>query len=186
MGYLGLGDLDSSDFNSTKYPGICKPSNVSSLATFKKLQSQLNRVASMKGVPTIAVDGDIGPGSLRLFASMQSTLVAFLNVGDVTSAIKIAGVSSSSCSSLALVADVVGDAAQKYADSLGAPTTVASPTPAKASTLVLPNGIEKPAPAGADMMAAWTNASTEMKIAFVAVMGGIGYYLYKGSKKRRH
>ncbi len=36
--YEALGELAPADWNSTKYPGTCKPSNFEALAIFKELQ----------------------------------------------------------------------------------------------------------------------------------------------------
>ena len=186
MGYVGMGDLASSEFNSTKYPGICKPSTVSALATFKRLQTQLNRVASVKGIATIAIDGDVGPGTMSLFGKLQASLITYAtSEQNLAGAVKVGTVLPSSCASLAMVSDVVGDIADSYADSLRAPERPPSPPATRPPVLVMPDGSEKAPPVGADLLTAWESQSTVMKIAMVGVLGGLGYYLYKGSKRRR-
>lgn len=185
MGYMPMGDVASSEFNATKYPGVCKPSTVSALATFKRLQTQLNRIAAAKSIPTIAIDGDIGPGTVTLFGKVQADLVAYAtSTMNLAGSVKIAVVTSS-CTALASVADIVGDVADQYATSIKAPLNPPSPTPTKPPTLVLPSGAEVPPPAGAGLLTAFTSASDTMKIAMIAVAGGVGYYLLKGRKHRR-
>ena len=186
MGYVGMGDLASSEFNSTKYPGICKPSTVSALATFKRLQTQLNRCASVKGIATIAIDGDIGPGTMSMFGKLQTSLITYATKEqNLAGAVKVGTVRPASCASLAMVSDVVGDIADDYANSMRAPEKPPSPPATRPPVLVMPDGSEKAPPAGADLLTAWESASTPVKVAMVAALGGIGYYLYKSSKRGR-
>lgn len=186
MGYIGMGDVASSEFNSTKYPGVCKPSTWNALRIFERLQTQLNRVASVKGIATIAIDKDIGPGTLALFFKVQPSLIVYATDNmKLAEAAKIGTVLKTSCSSLAAVADVVGDIAEGLANMLKAPAKPPSPPPLKPPTLVMPDGTEKAPPVGADLLTAWEQASMPVKLATVGVLGGIGYYLYKGSKRRR-
>lgn len=157
-------------FNSTKYPGVCKPSNERTLAMFKDLQSQLNRVAQAKGIPKIAVDGDIGPGTIKL----------------MTSAAMIAA--GTGCSSVASAAVPFTGAARVIADAAGAPATVVSPAPARPSTLVSATGAEVLAPApgyGGSLVDSWNQLSMPMRIAALGALGGLGYYVYKSSSKKK-
>lgn len=186
MSYLPMGDVSSDSFNSTKYPGICKPSNVSTLATFKRCQTQMNRVASVKGIPTIAVDGDIGPGTVSLFSKIKPDLAlhatAIFNVG---AAAKITA-TSASCSAIASIADVIADIADTYADYLKAPTNPPAPKPTKPPVLVdSKTGIEKPAPMGAGLFAAWEASSTTTKVAALAVAGGLVFVALGGKALKR-
>ena len=66
MTYLPtMGDLaEPISFNNTKYPGVCKPTNGTTLQLVYDLQNQCNRIAKMKGGKIIAPDGDIGPATL--------------------------------------------------------------------------------------------------------------------------
>jgi lysozyme family protein len=186
MGYTPMGDIASDQFNSTKYPGVCKPSTITALAAFKRLQTQLNRVAFAKGLSTIAVDGDIGAGTVSLVNKLAPALISdATNKMNLVGAAKVGTSTISGCVSLAGVADVVADVAESYAGTLKAPEKAPAPTPVRPPTLVNAAGAETPAPAGAEILTAFTSASTTMKLAMVAVVGGIGYYLYKGKRRRR-
>src|SRR5262245_6418938 len=150
MGYISMGDVATDSFNSTKYPGVCKPSTVATLAVFKRLQAQLNRVASVKGIATIAVDGDVGAGTVGLYASLKSALISYASSSkDISFA--FAGVAQltaagGSCTSIASVADVIADVADAYADSLGASASPPAPKPIAPPTLVSKTGVETAPP----------------------------------------
>lgn len=157
------------NFNSTKYAGVCKPSDVRTLSRFRDLQSQLNRVAQVKGLTKIAVDGDIGPATIKLMTS----------AGMVPA--------GTGCSTIAAGAVAFTGLAKTIADAGGAPANVAGPI-AKPSTLVSATGQETLAPAspyGGSLLESFNALSTPMKIAAVGVAGGLGYYLYKSTKKKR-
>lgn len=186
MSYIAMGDMASSDFNSTKYPGISKPSNVNALAQFKAMQTQLSRVATVTGNSPIASDGDIGPGTVTLYKAVAPQLEGWATANmDVSDMAKLVLAVAGNIP-LATYADVVTEAARGYADSKGAAGTPPAPKPTKPPVLVSPDGIETPAPAmTADLLAAWKGTSTPMKVAAVAVLGGIGYMLLKKPKGKR-
>jgi hypothetical protein len=176
MTYFPMGDVASTDFNSTKYPGVCKPSTTDALATFRRMQTQLDRVATVKGLPLIAVDGDIGPGTIGLFSKLKQEIVSYAMANqDVAASTKIA--LATSCAQVASVADVIANEAESYADSLNAPSKPASPPPAKPPTLVLQTGQEVPAPMSADILEAFKNIGTTGMLAIGAAMLGIGFLL---------
>lgn len=181
-----MGDMASSDFNATKYAGISKPSNVNALAQFKAMQTQLNRVASVTGNSPIAADGDIGGGTVTLYKAVLPHLVTYAAVEMTGSdTVKLNSAAAGNVP-LATYADIVTDAARGFADANKAPSTPPAPKPAKPPVLVSPAGIETPAPAAAaDLLAAWKGTSTTMKIAAVAVLGGIGFMLLKKPKGKR-
>jgi hypothetical protein len=184
MGYLPMGDVASSEYNATKYPGVVKPSTFDALATFKNLQNQLNRVAAVSGNKPIAVDGDIGPGTVTLYAAVKPHLATYAAVeASGADATKIGA--AGTATEIAQYADVIAEVASKYANSKGAPTTVPGPAPVKPPTLVSATGIETAAPAGADLLAAWKGVSTPMKLAGAAVLAGIGYFMFFDKKRRR-
>jgi len=152
-------------YNSTKYPGTCKPSNTYTLNLFKALQSQLNRVAQLQGLSKISTDGDIGPGTVSL---------ASRAIG-----------APSSCTAIA--ANVAGytQQAKIMADTGGAPSSVSAPPQTKPSTIVdAITGMESPAPSGiaASLTGLWDGLTPAGKIGAVGILGGIGYYLYKKAK----
>jgi hypothetical protein len=161
--------ISSADFNSTAKPGVCKATNITALNYVKELQRQLNRVAQVKGFSKIAADGEIGPGSLALFAKVQGAAGS-----------QVMG-SPSSCMGVAPDADVLSAQVQGYADSLGAPAKASSAIALKAPTIIKPNGQEV---AEAGMMAAFGQLPTLEQLAVVGVLGGIGYLLFTGKKRR--
>lgn len=153
-------------FNSTKVPGVCKPMDFKTLAVFEDLQSQLNRVAHAKGLPKIAVDGDIGTGTTGLM----------VKVGMASAGI--------TCTAVAVAAGAFAAQAKQLADQLGAPAKVSGPPPIKPPSILDPNTLlEIPAPSGG-IAASFANLSTAGKLAAVVALGGIGYFLI-GSKKKK-
>lgn len=106
-------------YNATKYKaqGIVKPSDLYTLATFRELQTQLNRLAGAKGSAKVATDGDIGPKTLALAKKL----------GVVPA--------STTPTQLAAQADVLGLKARGMADDAAAPPAVA-PAPTAAAVLV--------------------------------------------------
>lgn len=185
MSYISMGDMASSDFNATKYAGISKPSNVNALAQFKAMQTQLNRVAAATGKTVYAADGDIGTDTVALYKSVMAPIIAWAS-GEMSGSdvVKLNAASGGNVP-LATYADIVTDAARGYADENQLPAKPPAPKPTKPPVLVSPNGVETPAPAMAtDLLAAWKGTSTPIKIAAVAVLGGIGYMLIKKPKRR--
>lgn len=186
MGYMSMGDISSDNFNSTKYPGVCKPSNVSTLATFKRMQTQMNRVAAVKGFKTIAIDGDVGPGTLGLFKMVQAFIVQHaLDNGDFAAASKISSAPSSSCTAVAMIADVIANEADSLASELNAPANPPAPQPTKPPVLVSSTGIETKVPAGASLLTAWESAPAATKYLALAVLGGIGYFTLVKKPRRK-
>lgn len=165
MGYLsGLGDIALGDFVNRS--GNCKPTNFETLAKFKELQTQLNRAAHAKGLPKIAVDGDIGPGTLALMAKL--------------------GVSAAtSCATVAPIAEALAVQMRETADNAGVPTKVSSPAPPVAPSIVnATTGAITPQPTSASIMDAFNRMGTTELIIAAAVLGGGAYFLL-GKKKRR-
>jgi hypothetical protein len=161
--------LTAAECHATKFPGVCKPTNQAALNIFFELQRQLNRVAKAKGLSLIAVDGDIGPGTLKLVNA--SGITAMTGVG---------------CQGVALVADMLAAKAKAVADAAGMPATVAGPAPAKPPSFVTPSGalVNVAAPASASLIDSVKNLGTPM----LAVLGigviGIGYLLLRKPKAK--
>ncbi len=171
--YLSMGDSGAEPgvtWNSTKIPGVCKPSDFSTLAKFKALQEQINRLAQVKGTPKIAVDGDLGAGTVSAYN-------------------KAMGTGLSSCSQLAGAVSAFTAQVRMAADSAGAPSRVSGPAPTTAPSIVTPAGslVVAPPGAGNPMAASVYDAFGSLggigKIAALGIAGGIGYLLLK--KKRR-
>lgn len=158
-------------FNSTKYPGICKPSNVGTLAAFKNLQTQINRAAAAKGITTrIAVDGDVGSGTTSLLARVLSLSP------------------TPACTTIASAAPAYAGMCAAIATAAGVAATVPSPAPTTAPTLVLQDGTVQAAPPSGlstNLLASWQQLSTPMKIAGVGTLAALGFVVAKKLKKGR-
>ncbi len=165
--YLGsaMGDVSATDFVSRS--GVCKPTNFETLTKFKALQKQLNRAATGAGLQTIAVDGDIGPGTVKLLALVQ-------------------GGAQMSCSAIAIAAEGLTPQLKSIADQAGVPASVSSPKPAAPLPAVVnaTTGVLTPQPATASVLDAFNRLSSTEKLLAVAVIGG-GAYVLLGKKKRR-
>lgn len=192
MGYT-LGSIATSSFNSTKYPGVCKPSTTATLAAFKELQQQLNRVASVKGLPKIAVDGDVGPGTINLAAYVKAVAAADASgsgdLADVANDV-VSIIDTSSCTSLASAADDVAANVQMYATALGANTSVPAPINTSSTVLVSSTGAETKVSSGAANAAAsaadaFTALGTTTQLMVVGALGVAGWIMFGGKKPRK-
>lgn len=165
MTYFPMGTIDASNFNSTKYPGVCKPMNVDTLNQVVDMQQQLNRVAQQKGVAKIAPDGDIGPATVALVNKVKEIVL------DLTTP-------SSTCSQVASNADLIANNARMFADTAGVPATVAAPAPPKPPSFITPAGgeISVPGAGGASASLLDGMSTTTMILLGVAVVGA-GYFL---------
>lgn len=181
MAYLQLGDVPTSSFNSTSFPGVCKPSDTATLAIFKNLQAQLNRVAQGAGISKISVDGDIGNDTLMLL----SAIGAFLAQGGVSADPArniLMQASSQGCVGVATQADTLGAAAQGVADQMSVPPKVSQPS-SGSSTLVSSGGtvthVSTPTPASASISDALAGMDTTTLLALAAGAGAIIYFTGK-------
>jgi len=177
MTYLPtMGSIDASNFNSTKYPGICKPTNRPTLDSIVEMQNQLNRVAQKLYVTKIAPDGDVGPATVGLFGKVR----------------KIAPVLApmSNCIDVAQNADLIADAARAFANMAGVPATVSAPKPSRPpSFLNAATGADIAVPnAGGGGGASLTDAFKGMSTTTMAVLGAVavavGYFLTRGKMKK--
>lgn len=186
MGYIGMGDVASSGFNSTKYPGICKPSTDAVRQTFRRMQTQLNRVAAAKSIPTTAIDGDIGPGTLSIFGKLQPDLITHATKNmDLAAAAKIGTTVPSSCSSVASIADVIANVADSLASELKAPSSPPAPKPIAPPMLVMPDGTEKTPSKVADIIGTFQSASPVTQMAGIGIVGGILYFAFMRKRTKR-
>lgn len=162
--------ISMSDFKVVA--GGCKPMNFPALAYAKNLQMQLNRVASVKGLGKIGVDGEIGNGTLGLLRKVQALTSDV--AGDTSSCIYVAG-----------DADVIGDQVMQYANSIGAPLTVTAPA-SKAASIATKSGltINQPSANGASVLDAFGGMSGGQKVMFVGMIGGVGYLAFFRKKKK--
>lgn len=153
--------------------GVCKPRNFTTLNAVKAYQSQLNRVAQVKGFGKITADGDVGPGTLQLHKKVQSVSSGSV-MGD-----------PSSCMGVAPDVDVLADQVKQLADKLGAPATVDQAT--VSGSIINKQGIEKKPPGASvagDLIGSFNGLSTIQKIAVVGAIGGIAVLLIGGKKKK--
>lgn len=163
------GALTPADFNSTRYPGICKPMNQRALNFITELQRQLNRLAHVKGVAKIGVDGDVGPKTINLL-----TALGLATMG-------------ASCMATAVGAPIITPIIKQKADAAGAPTTVAGPPPLTPPTYITPTGQLRPdASSAGSVMDAFNAMSTGQKVVAAGLLAGIGFLGFKElSKKKR-
>ena len=169
----GSGSISISDFKNVG--GVCKPMNFPALNFAKALQQQMNRVAQVKDWSKVSEDGAIGPGTVALFAKIKAAFPTTV-MGD-----------TSSCSYLAADADVLAEQVRQVADSLKAPAQV-SPAPGAAPSIVTKSGQTVIAPVsggtGSSVIDSTFGGMTSgQKVVLAGLVGGIGYVLYKKSKK---
>jgi hypothetical protein len=118
-GYYGsLGVIDPKDWTHAR-DGSCMGLNPTTVAIFKSVQAQANRVLKARGQKTLAVDGFLG----------AKTTVA------VAQAIGGAGAAFNTCDELARQADTVADQLRAIADAAGAPPKVSSPAPRRRTSI---------------------------------------------------
>lgn len=178
MGALG-GVFDFDDptltFNSTKFPGICKPMDKATLDVVVIFQNNLNRVAQMKGFSKIAPDGDIGPATLALFRSVQAA-----------SGGSVAG-NGSSCVGIGPDLNDINRQVAALADSLGAPAKVSGPAPIAPPSFVTPTGqtVAVPNAGAGSIFDVVKNMSTPMKLTLAGLGVGIGYFAFFATNRAR-
>lgn len=154
--------MQASDFNCTRYPGVCKPTNANALAITQECQRQLNRVAQAKGLAKITVDGDVGPKMLALAKSAMG----------VTGGVK----------ELALGVDSLSVMAATVATSNNVPATVSQPKPIVQPSYI-PPGAPAPIPvaaAGGIIPPLFGLSSTNTLI----LVGAVGLIAYKKFSKK--
>jgi hypothetical protein len=157
--------MQASDFNCTKYAGICKPTTATALAVVQECQRQLNRVAQLKGLAKITVDGDVGP---KMLALAKATLGV---TGDVTA--------------LALGCDAISVMAATMATSNGVPATVSQPKPIVQPSYLPPGAPAPIAVASAGGMIPPLFGLSSTQTLMVLGVGGLIVYKKFFSKKRK-
>jgi len=194
VAYLELG-LGSVSFNSTSYPGTCKPSDLATLAIFKNLQAQLNRIVyaynkiTGNNAALISVDGDIGPGTMQQVEEVQALLTADTSMDVYPTAGMIKAQSTSSCSDVANNAETLVAAAQAVADTIGAPASISQPS-SGSSTLVSSMGksttVHTPTPANNGIATSLTDLVSGLDTTTLLLLAaGAGAVIYYSGKKGR-
>lgn len=166
MTYFPMGEIDTAKFNSTKYPGTCKPMDFDTLNIVREMQSQINRIAKARGRTLIAVDGDVGPGTVAAVRAASGDLAPLQ-------------FDTSSCMAVATRAIDIGIRAKTVADGLGVPAKVSAPIPPKAPSIVTITGAEIKAPpmVGASLLDSVKNLGMPTLLVLGAGLVGIGYYV---------
>ncbi len=164
----------AADFDAKRIPGTCKPRSFAVLSLVQEFQRQLNRVAHQRtpNLSKIEVDGDIGPGTLKLLDQVQR-----VSNGRVMG-------TATSCINVAADVDVLMPQVRDYANSLGAPARVPDPVSLKTPTIVAPDGSLKAAP-GAGIFASVGALPTPHKFVLAASVGGIIYVIATSKRRRR-
>ena len=184
-GYTAIGEVTSAAY--TIVGDVAKPANFTVLEQFKELQRQLNRVAKVKGLRAIGIDGDIGPGTIALTQGVQNAAKADLTAGklaDTRAATGVALIRSSTADGIAGGVPAITEHIKGYASQLGASTSVSSPRPAQPPAIYVPStGLSVPQPMSASALDALKNLSTVEQLGIVGV--GVGALIVLGKKKRR-
>jgi hypothetical protein len=184
VAFLQLGTVDDNQFNSTTYPGICRPSNKGALAIFKNLQAQLNRVAQGAGLSKITVDGDLGNATLALFGK----IAAFLSQGGVSidpARNMLIQAGAYGCVEIARNADALAMAATGVANQMNIPPKISQPS--GVSTIAMPGGgtqkITTPTPAAASLVDSLSGMDPTTLLMAAGAVGAVIYF--SGGKGKR-
>lgn len=169
--------------------GVCKPTNSASLANFKELQRQLNRVADVKSFPKIAPDGEIGSLTLALLSLVKNAASQTIVASGTTYGWRnfLMNQNVLNCNAVATSAITIAQMASAMADDLGASSSVSSPSPSKTPTYIDPITLQpQNQDIGASALDAFSNMSTGEKLALGAVVVGVGVVMFgsKGKKKK--
>lgn len=166
--------------------GICTPTNSDSLAQFKELQRQCNRIADNVGWTKIQIDGSIGPATMTIVGQVKTLAAASASTDTSGAASFLAAQVTSSCTAVADQASSLVYMVGAFADALGAPSSVSSPSASSTPTIYNPvtKQLETQSPL-ASIMDTFNNLSTPMQIGVLATAGGLAYYALKPSKKSK-
>ena len=156
--------------------GVCYATNTDFLSQMKELQRQCNRVAQVKGIALISIDGQIGPATLALMGKIAA-LGAYSSISN-SSIVTCDNVCSNLYSFIA--------ATKMFADSLGASSSVSSPTPSGTPQMYssAAGGLVSQ-PVSASLADAFNNLSTTEKLLAAGGAVGLIYFLRKTPKKGR-
>ena len=155
---------------------LCKPANFGALATFKRLQRNINRLSSLKKWALIGEDGEIGTATINAFNRLAGMADDFRKAGQAPTPGTLKG-----CDSLAINATFWANDLGFVADRLGAPT---DPSAKPAKPVTVTGGAYVPPPptgpaAPPDMMAMLTSPLG------LGAMAVGGFLLIREDKKGR-
>lgn len=166
---VGLGEIAPSHWNE-KYPNVCKPMDFETLAIFKDLQNQINRLAAsrIEGMTKVIVDGDIGPKTVtNVSAGARQFPHTLLPPAD--------------CNSVARFAAEWALMFKNLADSRGAPAKVAGKAPPPVVTAPEPTIVTaEPEPGKLPAM-----RIAGMPLMPLLLIGGLGALLFLTKKKEK-
>lgn len=173
---LGAGGLSASDFNSTRYPGICKPTNLNALNSVLAMQRQMNRVVKGgggsngigKNLQMIAPDGDVGPGTMKLYNAITAS-------------------GSTDCLAIATQSAAIALDMKVMADSVFVPASIDQPSAPKPS--YIPPGatmpVPVPTPESSGIVGTFKSMSSGMQLAVAGLLAAGGYLAFTRHKKSK-
>ena len=167
MTYHGIGGLSQTAWCSPVNPqgrckpiaGICKPMDTATLAVYRDLQAQANRVAHVRGLAKIDVDGRIGPETVAL---VEGIMMA----------------SYGQCDQVAAIADELAQAIRGTADAIGAPADVSAPR-TRPPLLPMPDGTVQDPMTGS----AFGGGIGDLGLFGWVLLAGAGYLLWQETKQ---
>jgi hypothetical protein len=184
----GLGDLPTSAWSSKQISGVCIPLDASTLAIFKDLQRQTNRVLSRAGKALIGVDGRIGPGTKAGISTALSWLATQSLVGKALALVfPPSMIKTVACDWVAQHADQIAAKMREAADNLAAPV-VADPASSKPSQPTSSGGVANPPPdviasSASTSIMSWVPPIVGTPIGIAALVVG-GLLIHKAYKSK--
>ena len=143
---------------------VCKPMYADTLALFKSLQLQLNRVLVASGQKAMGIDGRIGPCTVQAINKTAS----------------VHGMTFVDCNAVSAASPSVVAALKQAADKLGAPAQVSAPAPRAPASTANPDGSASNPSNFSISMAGF--AEFLMSPLGIAVIAGSGLALWQISK----
>lgn len=126
--------------------GICLPTNAATLATFKELQRQTNRILAKAGKKLIAVDGRIGPATVNAVADAMAWLGSKAITPEAQAmGLQWANIRGQPCDTIAQAADLIVARIQQVAAEMNYPV-VADPRSSQPSQPSSSGGVVHPPP----------------------------------------
>lgn len=174
--------------------GVCLPMNAATLATFKELQRQTNRILAKAGKKLISVDGRIGPATVNAVADAMTWLGSkAISAEAQAMGLAWANIRGQPCDTIAKSADLIVERIQQVAAEMNYPA-VADPRASQPSQPSTSGGVVHPPPSVIQSTAA-VSALTYLPSGFqsplgAAALGVAGLALFKfaipgGKPKRR-
>lgn len=174
---LAINNPDPTSFKTVN--GVCVPQTKAASIAAQNLQIQMNRIAKAQAFPPIVTDGQIGPHTIALLNAIST-----MTPGTVGT--------FSSCTQISTICNSLTASVQGVADSINAPSASAAAPGTQSqgnAVLIAPSGKVFSAPVVDSTSILDSiglgNLSTTEQLALAGIALGIGYFLFKGSKKKR-